>query len=369
MAKSKIQQLLNDVPSGLLVKFTTLNDLYGSNLKKLYPIAPETVATPDVMQLPPFRPVWEKIRGETYSTPEIYTALLENVLYWGAQQEILLSESRQVIAESCMHACLPNERFHLDYGDLRRVKTPEKISGYCSLFRNRRTWAHTLIHNIPRCYLLNQPEYAELGEIKLLCSGSISASEQFFIKKLVPPNVTITPVSKGQLYHIEKLIFPSFLSPPSSGYLPSDYLEKFRAEFLPKRPSKKNRRIYISRAKSAGTTKGRHILNEAELFEKLSHLGFEKCTPEDLSIAEQIELFYDAEIVVGAHGAALTNLLFSEKTKVLELYPMSKELRPFFYYLSKSLGHTHRFWYGNSSEFFANFTVNIPEVLELVNSF
>src|SRR5665213_3120713 len=54
---------------------------------------------------------------------------------------------------------------------------------------------------------------------------------------------------------------------------------------------------------------------------KLQNDGFEIIDPGGLTIPEQINLVQQAKIVVSAHGAALSNLLFSPvKTTVIELF-------------------------------------------------
>ena len=54
-----------------------------------------------------------------------------------------------------------------------------------------------------------------------------------------------------------------------------------------------------------------------------------------MSIAEQIELFYDADYVIGVHGAGLVNIIFSSQINVLEIFPTSYVI-PHYFYLSKS---------------------------------
>jgi len=69
-----------------------------------------------------------------------------------------------------------------------------------------------------------------------------------------------------------------------------------------------NHRLYISRRKAAL----RRIVNESEIIPLLEAHGFETVLSEDLSLAEQIELFAKAGAVIGAHGAGLTNLIYCD---------------------------------------------------------
>jgi Glycosyltransferase 61 len=78
------------------------------------------------------------------------------------------------------------------------------------------------------------------------------------------------------------------------------------------------RRLFVSRS----LVKQRHMSNEAELLPVLARHGFETVHPQTLSLSEQIELFANAEVVVGSWGSGLTNLIFSPPgTIVLELQP------------------------------------------------
>ena len=75
-------------------------------------------------------------------------------------------------------------------------------------------------------------------------------------------------------------------------------------------------RLYISRGKA----NRRKILNEDELIQLLSGNGFKVIYWEDYSFAEQVALAGQASILVGLHGAGLTNLHFMKKgSTVIEL--------------------------------------------------
>ena len=354
----------------LFLKKTSLEQGYGNNLKKLYLFPQETIATPEIKKMPSFDAPFKYLEGENYTTPEIFTTVLEGVLYEPGNG-VVLTQSRKIIAQSLypqmdkltMAGAFLNKNF------IKRKffeKPVEIISGYSSIYQGLPNgYYHKLIDLIPRCYLLNQPEYANLAEIKLLYAEPIAESEKLLIPKLIPSNTVLNRLIPGRLYYLEKLILPTFVTQFGSGYLPKPYLKKLRDEFLPKRPSKRKNRIYISRAKSAEGVKKRHILNEEELFEALKKFGFERYQLEDYSLEEKIEIFYDAETVVGAYGGGLTHILFSEKVNILELQLMAK-VQPYYYYLSKALGHNYYILFNDKLNNRDNFLVDISKVVKIL---
>ena len=95
--------------------------------------------------------------------------------------------------------------------------------------------------------------------------------------------------------------------------------------------------------------------------------GFEKLIAETLSPEEEVQTFYDAEAIIGAHGSGLANMMFSKHLKVVELSPFWY-LSPHYFFLSKSLGHDYGLWRGTDSRWFApSFTVDVPGVLRLLD--
>lgn len=67
-------------------------------------------------------------------------------------------------------------------------------------------------------------------------------------------------------------------------------------------------RIYVSRRDA----KIRFVSNESQLADVLSEFGFEILVMADLSLADQIKVFRDAQCIIGPHGAAFANLAFSQ---------------------------------------------------------
>ena len=81
-------------------------------------------------------------------------------------------------------------------------------------------------------------------------------------------------------------------------------------------PKENPKRIVVSR----GSSTTRRWLNEDECMEFLNSLGFKLIDPSKMSLIEQINTFSRAEVILGPHGAGLTNLMFScPGTKVIEI--------------------------------------------------
>ncbi|KQT61467.1 hypothetical protein ASG52_00830 [Methylobacterium sp. Leaf456] len=79
------------------------------------------------------------------------------------------------------------------------------------------------------------------------------------------------------------------------------------------------RRLLISRRKA----KNRRIVNDEQVHDLLSKLGFETVTFEDMDVRAQAKLMSEAEIVVAPHGAGLSNVVFCPPgATVIELLPV-----------------------------------------------
>jgi capsular polysaccharide biosynthesis protein len=81
---------------------------------------------------------------------------------------------------------------------------------------------------------------------------------------------------------------------------------------------KKKKWIYISRSDASF----RKINNEISLIKKLKALGFDIIVLSEISWRNQIEIFAQAELVIGMHGAGLSNIIFSSSnTTLIEIRP------------------------------------------------
>ena len=94
-------------------------------------------------------------------------------------------------------------------------------------------------------------------------------------------------------------------------------MREIRDEFLKNTvKSKSFRKLYISRRKA----KFRKVLNEGDVENILRKFDFETVVLEDISFLEQIRLFSETSVLLGVHGAGLTNMIFMrENSKAIEL--------------------------------------------------
>ncbi len=115
---------------------------------------------------------------------------------------------------------------------------------------------------------------------------------------------------------------------------PEDVL-RMRSTFSLTPEIKPGKRLFLSRKNT------RVLLNETEIAPMLHELGFEIVEDKSRTIVEQIEIFSGAEIILGVHGAAFTNILWAPAgAQIIELFAASY-YPPYFYYLAHVLGQRY----------------------------
>jgi len=222
------------------------------------------------------------------------------------------------------------------------VPKPRKLSGsigVLSRFQSGRNFYHMLAECIPRLRVFEQlgiePDfyYAPFSQRKF-CRELL---ELFGLR-------SDRVIEEGRYAHVQaKQLFTPIhdqhLTPAAAAYM----FEKMASQPWAK-VGASNKRIYISRSQRAV----RHVVNEAELVRTLKRHGFTCYHLETMSIREQVELFQQAEIIIGPHGAGLSNAVFSVPgTPVIELATVYRPF-PFFPDLCHAAGHPF-FWYlGNA---------------------
>lgn len=110
----------------------------------------------------------------------------------------------------------------------------------------------------------------------------------------------------------------------------------------------KRLKIFINRKEQTGRT----ISNFGKLEPILKENNFVIIYLEDLCISKQIEYFSRAEVIVGIHGAGLTNIIFSYKNKptIVEI-TASDYIPTHYYWLSQAFQFNYHLFLGDKLQY------------------
>jgi hypothetical protein len=172
---------------------------------------------------------------------------------------------------------------------------------------------HWLSDVLPRIKLYGQI----LDQVDHFCLASnVPAKFLEVLEHFGIPSDKVRLVNEKEKLHFDHLYVSSL--PGSEGRSPEWAVDYLR-EKLVKSPAKTAalKKIYFKR----GAGKERRVLNETEIIVQLQNEGFEIIEPGELSVYEQADIMQKTKMVISAHGAALSNLLFSrDNITVIELF-------------------------------------------------
>lgn len=189
-------------------------------------------------------------------------------------------------------------------------------------------YAHTLLETASRFWAM-ETFVNRIGGLPVVWDVSRPWQSEIAAMLGVQP----VPLS-GSRVRFKTLYVPSFFS--QIGMSPQSIAWLRRKFDAPDAAGKK--RIFVSRADAME----RRIVNENDVLDVLKPMGFESVLLTGMSVAEQRDLFRDAECVVMPHGAGCANMIFAGTgTKIIEFVPKSYQ-HHMFWRIAKWSGH----WYG-----------------------
>lgn len=131
---------------------------------------------------------------------------------------------------------------------------------------------------------------------------------------------------------------------------------------------KKNKKIFIKRNSAY-----RNISNAEEVERALVDQGFVVVEPEKLNFLEQVAVFSNAEVVVGATGAAFANLIFCKpETKIIILISDYKNMiYGYWQSMACAVGNKVAYVIGKSNDLFpqlhSDFQIDISDLLDAIS--
>jgi capsular polysaccharide biosynthesis protein len=249
---------------------------------------------------------------------------------------------------------------------------PLEVSGRLGVLAyqgGERNWYHFLVDVLPRIAIAEQ-----CGEIETPDRWYVPASTQDRAGLLDRMGITAEKrIDSMQVPHVraEQLVVPSL---PGYEQHPAWVAPFLRERLLaPGYGRIPGRCIYITRGASK---RNRAVLNEPEVIAALEAHGFAAVNPGALTIDEEVRTFAEADVVVSAHGAALTNMVFMNPgSLVIELFPAS-HVMPCYWKLAGTVpGVDYRYLCGIGAErepnrtkmLVSDITVDIPALLAMVD--
>jgi len=205
-------------------------------------------------------------------------------------------------------------------------------------------YGHWVNENLPQLRCLHFYEHNSSESVKILINSASPSWIEEYLVQLGYDETRIIRWSGGPL-QVNKLVLPNLKyihsfdvdpNPLGKQWARDISLERFRKTENINSP----RRIYLSR--QGGPR--RMVENFDELSVLLNQYGFEIIRPESLTLLEEIELFHNAEVILGVTGSNLAGIVFSMKSKLIEILPPDKHLIVY-YTMSNELGI--EYWYYN----------------------
>jgi len=165
-------------------------------------------------------------------------------------------------------------------------------------------FSHWLERNLLKFAVL---EAAGVDEsLPVLINDDLRGYQREYLRLVGVPPERLLPVPRGLLVSCRKVAIPVCLRNRPRMRFGMDWLRARVADHMDP-PALARDLVFVSRRDS----NLRVMHNEAELEQALRPLGFTTFVAGEAPVAEQIRAFSRARVIVGAHGAGLTNLMFA----------------------------------------------------------
>jgi capsular polysaccharide biosynthesis protein len=216
---------------------------------------------------------------------------------------------------------------------------PVRARGAHACLVNQWCWAyfHWVLDTLPRASLL---PLADMPELRVVVPDRLSSFHTESLDMIGVPQERRVRYDRTQVI-VDELWFPSL---GRTGNPPRWMVEWLRSQFAPEPPTPPSRRLYVTRADAPS----RRVENEAEVRAVLERHGFEVFRGDGMSFAEQMRVFSEATVIVGAHGAGLVNSFAARGAKLIELME-PRYLNGCYYALADAAGHHYWFLMAESS--------------------
>ena len=238
-------------------------------------------------------------------------------------RDVLLDASTSLLVRGRRR--IPETRYLIDDGSYADMltkplyPTPVEPDGHYIIGCNRawHNYYHWLIQGIPAIY--SGLRHAEDRKITVILPPDVQAWQDESLALLGVQDIPRLVLDISTHYLLPSAEFSEFLGDRLPGQVTMARAAAYQrmSQSVP-RTGPVAEEIYVARTDS----QNRIAANEAELIERLERQHVRIIVPGTLSVSEQIEAFRSARLVIGPHGAGMSNIVFCRSGSfVYEMLP------------------------------------------------
>jgi len=319
---------------------------------------------------------WKFERDREFVTPDAFFTMIKNGKIFGETGSVITPDNK-IIGDLAVE--MGKTTAHHTYLTLNSIPSPTRIDGNVAVIAcdAGKNYFHWMFDVLPRLDLISKAGVPFNSIDKFVANKCTNKFQLDTLKVIGIPKSKLIYADKSFYGQASSLLVPSY--PGLSGFMPKWSCDFLRRNLLDKTDLKQKKnypeKIYISRNKKNNV---RQISNENEMLNIIKPIGFKTIVLEDMPILEQIRYFAHAGVVLAAHGAGLSNLVFCKpECKVIELFSPNY-LNLCFYYLSDLLDLDYAYVLGEGEEpprFVCpgkgreNITINIELLKKMLQTF
>jgi len=249
-------------------------------------------------------------REHAFESSELRLNKLENGRFHLNPHAVISSNDKLIFSESCCYGMNPEE--HWIFNQIRLSKCT-KLQGQSFMLGGRANYWHLLSEELPALYRL-QKNGISINDFQhlIIHQSRYEFQDQIYDLFDIPKSKFIELSRYPHLQADQLFCFSPIYQPDIEALT---WVRDHMLGFV-KNKALTDRRLFIDRESSSS----KRIKNQKELMEILIKYDFEIFKPEDHSVLEQISTFRNSNFIIGAHGAALANLMFCKpQTNVIEI--------------------------------------------------
>lgn len=291
----------------------------------------EIVDDDDTQQSPPRS--YAVATGPGYILSETGTGLTDCGAFIGEMVSAPGSRHHKLAVALSRHAFFDGPRFARDLVQ-ERVEAVDRravqLVTACSLIPRYQNYYHWTVETLPKLRSIREYERATGEAVTLLLPEDAPGWMEEPLSYCAVDRSEVA-YADATAYSVSNLVVPSFPKPTRQdcGWVRDRVLDSVDDQDI---SINSGSNVYISRK----DTQERRVLNEDTVVDILENHGFESYRLADYTVAEQAVLFNEADLVVGAHGAGFSNLVYADDTAVLELF--GEKVKPNYANLAETVG-------------------------------